>query len=227
MRARQSAEHAAEDRGDPLHALGILARGAQRLRRFAGRADPEADRRAVYEQPHQHDEDPGDIHEHRVPRKDLADERDLVDQRDRHVRQTRHEIARRAGKPEDLARKVRGDAEREGVQRAADDELVAFELDREQREEQPDQDAERDCRQHAHGGACAEIACDRGDERAHQDHAVHTDVHDARVLGHESAERRQRDRRGAPEHLCEGARRKDGCPDIMIIHARHLLPCAS
>ena len=68
MRAGKPAHDAAQDRRDPLHSFGILACGAQRFGRFAGRADPEADRRAVGSYAFQFRHDPGRVCPHSRPR---------------------------------------------------------------------------------------------------------------------------------------------------------------
>ena len=125
MRTGKSAEHAAQNRRNPFHALGIFTGRAQRFGRFSGSADPEPHRRAVYKQPHHNDEQPGHIDKDGMSAQDLSDKRNPVDQRAPYIGKARNLIAGRAGQPEDLTRKERGETERESAERGKRDRRCA------------------------------------------------------------------------------------------------------
>ena len=120
--ARERAQHAAEDAREPLHFFRLDAGGAQRLGLFAARAQPEAVGGFVDEHPQHEDEEPGEIHKQRVAVEHRAEEWNFIQQRKVHRRQGGEAL--RAGGAEHRAGEIGRQAEREGIERAADDELV-------------------------------------------------------------------------------------------------------
>ena len=78
------------------------------------------------------------------------------------------------------------------------------ELHDEEREEQADEQPHKKHQSHAAPGGGKEIAAEHAEERTHEDHAVHADVHDAGVLGERAADGGERHGRGAAEHLVKG-----------------------
>jgi len=201
VRACERAEHAAQDACQPLELCGVDAGRAQRLRLFAGGPQPEAVGRLIEEQPQQQHEQQRQIDEQRVAAENFAEEGNALDARKAQAGQ--EGVALCAARAENGARQEACQAECERVERAADDEFIGAELHDEQCEEQADEKADADGQHHTGCRRGEQPAAEHAEERAHQDHAVHADVHDPGVLRQRAAEGGQRHGRGAAEHLLE------------------------
>ena len=162
---------------------------------LAGGAQPEAQRGLVDQYIAQRHQNPADVHQQRVAAEQVAQDRNVLNQRN--VDLGKSEDGQRVGAgvrarhAEDGAQQEHRKSSGEDVQRHADDVLVGLELHHEQAEERAQQQAHRQ-RQHESAQPAAQIAAaQHRKERAAEHHAVHADVHDAHVVGHQHAQRRQ------------------------------------
>ena len=137
-----------------------------------------------------------------------AEDRDLVQKRK--VQDRQGGIALRAGRTEEGTGEIGGQADGEGVNRAAYDEFIRPVAHDQKAEEQADQQTDAQRQRNAGKGGLSQEGAEDGEKRAHQDHAVHADVHNACVLGHGAADGSQGDRGRAAEHLLERTDGEDG-----------------
>ena len=134
--------------------------------------------------------------------------RDVVEEAERDVRD-RREVGGRALGSVELEEQVARQAEREEVDRRAADDLVGAEGDREERVEQAHQRRRRAMPIASPSGhAPGHVGAPDGEERAREHHPLEADVHDARALGEQPAERGEDERSRVAEH-----RREQRAPD--------------
>lgn len=158
MRAGKAGEHTAQQGSDILHLLRTLAGRAQRLRMLAGAAKPESGRGMVNQYPTQQHKDPGHIDEKGVIVQQLTNNRNVIQPFCIQTGQGRQIAVRSmegAALTGQFTQQEGGQTAGKNVQRNADDEFVALELNDENTIEQAKNQTDDQCKDKTHRPAAA------------------------------------------------------------------------